>query len=146
MFCASSVNLDTIIKDGTNPYKFEVPSRAPGADIYTVHVRLGSCTCPQGSNGNACPHQAAVALIFGLKNPKFIPQSARERYKLAVLAMGDSPVLSVSRFVRLHQEQIEQNTDFISEQKRKKCPSKLQTWLKKELLVATISKQQNQVT
>ena len=108
---ASTVNLDTIIKDGTNLHIFEVPIRASGGDMYTVDVSLGSCTCPQGSNGNACPHQAAVAL----KNPNFIPQSARERYKLAVLAMGDSPVLSVSRFVSLHQKEIEQNTDSISE-------------------------------
>ena len=40
---------------------------------------LGTCTCQQGMNGNACPHQAAVALKFGINSLNVIPQTAKER-------------------------------------------------------------------
>ena len=60
----SSVSQSTITIDEKNPCKFHVPSRDDnGNSIYIVDCMLGTCTCQQGMNGNACPHQA-VALKY----------------------------------------------------------------------------------
>ena len=81
---ASSVCLKSITVDEKNPHKFHVPSREEESDhTYMVDCTLGICTCPQGMNGNARPHQAAVALKFGTNNLNFIPQTAKDRFNLA---------------------------------------------------------------
>ena len=65
---------------------------------------MGICTCPHGENGTACAHQAAIALRYGGCNLNFMPQSSEERYKLAVLAIGDNPQLNVAKFAQLHEK------------------------------------------
>lgn len=70
---ASSANLNSITKDDQSPFKFYVPSREDSNVVYVVDCNLGICTCQQGVNGNVCPHQAAVALKFGINNVNFIP-------------------------------------------------------------------------
>ena len=109
---ASSVNLNTITKEEGSPYKFNVPSREDNNVVYVVDCSLGICTCLQGVNGNACPHQAAVALKFGINNVNFIPQTANDRFNLATLAVGSNRNFSVTQFVSLHQKEIESNPDF----------------------------------
>ena len=109
---ASSVNLNSITKDDQSPFKFNVPSREDSSVVYVVDCNLGICTCQQGLNGNACPHQAAVALKFGINNINFIPQTANERFNLATLAVGSNQNFRVSQFVSLHQKEIENNPDF----------------------------------
>ena len=73
---------------------------------------MGICTCQKGVNGNACSHQAAVALKFGINNANFIPQTANERFNLATLAVGSSHSFRVTQFVSLHQKGIENNPDY----------------------------------
>ena len=77
-----------------------------------LFLLLGTCTCQQGMNGNACPHQAAVALKFGTNNLNFVPQTANERFNLAILAVGSNKNFSVAQFVSLHQKEIESNPHF----------------------------------
>ena len=100
---ASTVPIDNIKRDETKPFAFSVRSRNKNI-TYEVDTSLGKCTCPRGENGNACAHQAAVALQYGGRNLNFIPQSPRERYKLAVLAIGENPQLNVAKFVQLHEK------------------------------------------
>ena len=63
-------------------------------------------------NGNDCPHQAVVALKFGTNNLNFIPQTAKDRFNLATLAVGNNTNLNVPQFVGLHQKEIESNAHF----------------------------------
>ena len=95
--------INNIKKDIKNPFVFSIQSRKTD-DIYQVDTSLGICTCPRGENGNACAHQAAVALQYGGSNLNFIPQSAEERYKLAVLAIGENPQLNVAKFVQSNEK------------------------------------------
>ena len=83
-----------------------------------LFLLLGTCTCPQGMNGNACPHQAAVALKFGTNNLNFVPQTANERFNLAILAVGSNKNFSVAQFVSLHQKEIESNPHFYRDQEK----------------------------
>jgi hypothetical protein len=73
---ASTVPIDNIKRDMTNPFVFSVRSRKEDNTVYQVDTSLGICTCPCGENGNACAHQAAVALHYGGSNLNFIPQSS----------------------------------------------------------------------
>ena len=113
---ASSVSQSTITIDEKNPSKFRVPSREDNNIIYTVDCTIGTCTCPQGTSGNACPHQAAVALKFGISNINFVPQTAKERFNLAILAVGNNNNFSVTQFVSLHQKEIESSPHFYKDQ------------------------------
>ena len=113
---ASSVSQSTITIDEKNPSKFHVPSREDNNIIYTVDCTIGTCTCPQGTSGNTCPHQAAVALKFGTSNINFVPQTAKERFNLAILAVGNNNNFSVTQFVSLHQKEIESSPHFYKDQ------------------------------
>jgi len=112
---ASSVNLNSITKDDESPFKFNVPSREDSNVVHVVDCNLGICTCQQGVNGNACPHQAAVALKFRINNTNFIPQTANERFNLAALAVRRNHNFRVTQLVSLHQKEIESNPDFSGE-------------------------------
>ena len=74
--------------------------------------------CQQGVSGNACPHQAAVALKLRINNINFIPQTAKERFNLAILAIGDKKNFSVGQFVSLHQKEIESKPPFYGDQEK----------------------------
>ena len=53
-----------------------------------------------GINGNACLHQVAVALKYGISNLNFIPQTAKERFNIiAILAARNNTKFSVFQFV-----------------------------------------------
>ena len=101
--CFGTVPIDSIRRDKIKPFAFSVRSRNENI-TYEVDTSLGKCTCPRGENGIACAHQAAVALQYGGSNLNFIPQSPRERYNLAVLAIGENPQLNVATFVQLHEK------------------------------------------
>ena len=116
---ASSVSQSTITIDEKNPCKFHVPSRDDNSTItYIVDCTSGTCTCQQGVSGNACPHQAAVALKLRINNINFIPQTAKERFNLAILAIGDKKNFSVGQFVSLHQKEIESKPPFYGDQEK----------------------------
>ena len=67
-------------------------------------------------NGNACPHQAAVALKYGISHLNFIPQTAKERFNIAIVAAGNNTKFNVSQFVSLHQKEIESDPHFFGDQ------------------------------
>ena len=113
---ASSVSQSTITIDYKNPSKFHVTSREDNNIIYAVDCTIGTCTCPQGTSGNACPHQTAVALKFGISNINSVPQAAKERFNLAILAVGNNNNFSVTQFVSLHQKEIESSPHFYKDQ------------------------------
>ena len=104
---ACTVNLETIVRDGVNPFLYHFPSRKNPDTIYRVDCSTGICTCPAGNNGTACPHQAAVVLRYGASNPNFVPQNHQEKYNLAVTAVGEHPDLKTENFVNIHQKELE---------------------------------------
>ena len=101
---ASTVDFATITQDSTEPFKFYVPSRKEKGTTYVVNSSIGMCSCPAGENGNSCPHQAAVALKYGVSNSNFIPNNHIDKYKLAVLAIGDHPDLCAEKFADIHKK------------------------------------------
>ena len=101
---ASTVQLNTIKQSTSDCFKFFVPSRTATEVSYEVDCRIGICTCPIGSNGNPCAHQAAVALKYGIAYINFIPQGAEQRFSLAKLAIGNHKELQLEKFVHFHQK------------------------------------------
>ena len=56
----------------------------------------------QGINGNACFHQVAVALKYGISNLNFISQTAKERFNIdVILASRKNTKFNVFQFVSL---------------------------------------------
>ena len=104
---ASTVDFATITQDSNEPFKFYVPSRKEKGTIYIVNSSIGMCSCPAGENGNSCPHQAAVALKYGISNSNFIPTNHSDKYKLAVLAIGEHPDLCAEKFADVHQKKFD---------------------------------------
>ena len=86
------------------PLKFNVPSKEDSNVGYVIDCNLDICICPQGVNGNACPHQAAFTLKFGINKANFISHTAKERFKLATPVVGSNKNFRVT--------QIEKNLDF----------------------------------
>ena len=96
--------MENITRNTENPFYFNVTSRKNKSVTYQVDTSIGTCTCPQGANGKGCAHQAAIALMHGGGNLNFIPQSAQERHRLAILAIGNNPQLDVNRFTQLNEK------------------------------------------
>jgi hypothetical protein len=99
--------LSTIIQNSNEPFKFYVPSRKDKGTTYIVSSSIGMCSCPAGENGNSCPHQTAVALKFGISNSNFIQTNHSDKYKLAVLAIGEHPDLCAEKFADIHQKEFD---------------------------------------
>ena len=58
---------------------------------YIVDMELGVCSCPKGSIGAACKHQAAVAKNFNIASVNIAPIHSKEaRMQYAVLATGNA--------------------------------------------------------
>ena len=68
----STVQLSAVKQSTSDSCKFFVPSRSDSEVNYEVDCRSGICTCPLGSNGNPCAHQAEVALKYGIAGINFI--------------------------------------------------------------------------
>ena len=107
----STIQLSAVQQSMSDSLKFLVPSRTNSEVKYEVDCRTGMCTCPLGSNGNPCVHQAAVALKYGIAGINFIPQRPEERIRLAKLAIGDHKELHLQKFVHLHQNEHAINID-----------------------------------
>ena len=107
----STIQLSAVQQSTSDSLKFLVPSRTNSEVKYEVDCRTGMCTCPLGSNGNPCAHQAAVALKYGIAGINFIPQRPEERIRLAKLAIGDHKELHLQNFVHLHQNEQAINID-----------------------------------
>ena len=97
-------------------FKYNQQSREKDT-TYIVDCSLGSSTCQQGINGNACLHQVAVALKYGISNLNFIPQTAKERFNIAILAARNNTKFNVSQFVSLDLKEIESDSHFFGNQK-----------------------------
>jgi len=71
----------------------------------------------QGINGNACLHQVAVALKYGISNLNFISQTAKERFNIDVIqAARNNTKFNVSQFVSLDLKEIESDSHFFGNQ------------------------------
>ena len=95
---------ESIIQDEA-PNIFFVQSRQCRGDIYTVDMHLGVCTCPRGTDGSPCSHQAAVTKHYHYAScnsiPTLFPAKKRE---LAVIALGDKAVQDLSYYSSIHQK------------------------------------------
>ncbi|XP_064472404.1 uncharacterized protein LOC135386423 [Ornithodoros turicata] len=76
-----------IKKTGNNVY--EVPSTKNDSTCYEVITDVGSCTCPAGTQGAFCKHQALVHRTYGGIFPNAPTLSTHDRYNLGKLALGD---------------------------------------------------------
>lgn len=71
----------------------------------------------QGINGNACLHQVAVALKYGISNLNFISQTEKERFNIVViLAARNNTKFNVFQFVSLDLKEIESDSHFFENQ------------------------------
>ena len=75
--------------------------------IYIVNLSIGMCSCPEGENGDSCPHQPAVALKYSISNSNLIPTNHSDKYKLAVLAIGEHPNLCAEKFADAHKKKFD---------------------------------------
>lgn len=95
---------ETITQDKV-PNIFFVQSRQSRGDIYTVDMHLGVCTCPRGTDGSPCSHQAAISKHYHYIScnsiPTMFPTKKRE---LAVIALGDKAVQDLSYYTSIHQK------------------------------------------
>ena len=58
---------------------------------YIVDMELGVCSCPKGTVGAACKHQAAVAQTFNIASMNIAPIHSKEAcMQYAVLATGNA--------------------------------------------------------
>ena len=54
---------------------FEVTSAADDSVVYRVDMSLGFCSCPVGSTGGPCKHQAGIIQKHGAESWNFIPEN-----------------------------------------------------------------------
>ena len=58
---------------------------------HTVEMEFGICSCPTGSTGAACKHQAAAAKQFKLATANVVPVHSKEmRQRFAIIARGEA--------------------------------------------------------
>ena len=70
---------------------FEVTSSADDSVVYRVDMTLGFCSCPVGSTGGPCKHQAGIIQKHGAESWNFIPENdPRMRHLLYKIATGDT--------------------------------------------------------
>ena len=93
------------ITPGEGPNIFVVQSRQSRGDVYTVDMHLGVCTCPRGTDGSPCSHQAAATKHYHQTScnsiPTIFPTKKRE---LAVIALGEKAVQDLSFYSSIHQK------------------------------------------
>lgn len=58
--------------------------------LYYIDPKLGLCSCPAGSFGAFCKHQAALYRSEGVGLPNMPAISLKDRYEMAKLASGES--------------------------------------------------------
>ena len=59
-------------------------------EYYSVNTTIGFCTCPNGTNGSPCVHQAAVVIKFGQYAINCVcSMSSSARKILAQIALGE---------------------------------------------------------
>ena len=103
---ASSIPKESIVKI-TNE-QFEVPSKTQEGMTYVVDIALGICSCPAGSNGSACVHQAAVSLHYCTDSINSAPAlSIDSRLRFVELALGKDRMHQADFYASLHQKAIE---------------------------------------
>jgi len=69
---------------------YVVPSQSGKKSVlYSVDAEYGLCACPNGQNGAFCKHQAFIHERFNVTFPNAPAIRLEDRYKLAVLALGN---------------------------------------------------------
>ena len=106
-FCG--MKSSTIAKENIAPTEdpnvFMVDSQTTRGVVYTVDMQLSVCTCPLGSDGSPCSHQAAITKHFHYASYNSIPSMFPEkRRELAMIALGDKAVQDLSYYSSLHQK------------------------------------------
>ena len=106
-FCG--MKSSTIAKENIAPTEdpnvFMVDSQTSRGVVYTVDMQLSVCTCPLGSDGSPCSHQAAITKHFHYTSCNSIPSMFPEkRRELAMIALGDKAVQDLSYYSSLHQK------------------------------------------
>lgn len=75
---------------------------------YDVNTHIGVCTCPQGVDGSACSHQAAIVLQFGDESCNYIAtSSASARMEIAKLAIGNEAIEDPAFYASIHQKDLQ---------------------------------------
>ena len=99
---AAKVPKDSIKEiDGTNKV-FHVRSTTQRDVVYTVDMVLGVCSCPQGSDGSPCTHQAAISLHCGTPSINCVPTLVPEiRRVYAQIALGNKAATDISFYAGL---------------------------------------------
>jgi hypothetical protein len=74
-----------LVSDST----YTVPSATLADTEYIIDVDLGVCSCPRGSEGAFCKHQAILHKHKDVMLPNLPPITLQGRYSLAQLALGN---------------------------------------------------------
>lgn len=72
-------------------------------NIYTVNTEIGACSCKAGISGAFCKHMAFLHQEFNIPLPNLPPVTLDERYKLAILALGEADCPPKSFYLRLEE-------------------------------------------
>lgn len=87
---------------------YKVQSQSVHGEHYSVNATIGFCTCPKGSDGSPCIHQAAVVVQFkeyGLNYVSSMSPSARQM--LAKAALGENVITDIGFYFSLHQQSLQ---------------------------------------
>ena len=72
---------------------YTVQSQTIRDEYYSVNTIIGFCTCPRGTNGSPCVHQAAVVIQCGEYGLNFISgASSSSRQTLAQVVLGEGAI------------------------------------------------------
>ncbi len=91
--------------------QFLVKSRRDPDSEYRVYMKIGMCTCVNGSDGSPCSHQLAVALTFRKTSLNCIPTlHPSSRRQLAFIAVGNEASKDLSFYASVSQcaDEVEQ--------------------------------------
>ena len=106
------INAQKLDKDEINITEdgwYTVQSQTVRGEYYSVNTTIGFCTCPNGTNGSPCVHQAAVVIKFGQYGINYVcSTSSSARKILAQIALGESAIKNSGFYSSLHQESLEE--------------------------------------
>ena len=87
------INAQKLDKDEINITEdgwYTVQSQTVRGEYYSVNTTIGFSTCPNGTNGSPCVHQAAVVIKFGQYGINYVcSTSSSARKILAQIALGE---------------------------------------------------------
>ena len=110
--CFQGINAHKLANDEisiTEDEWYTVQSQTACGEYYSVNTTIGFCTCPNGTNGSPCVHQAAVVIKFEQYGLNYVcSTSSSARKILAQIALGESAITDSGFYSSLHQESLEE--------------------------------------